>query len=78
MHTFVVVLTHLLTVLSSPSIVTPLSRSYLLILRQLTSLSTSFFQAEGDPVIAVQVNTDKNFAFLEFRSVDEASKVGIL
>ena len=26
-------------------------------------------------MIAVQVNADKNFAFLEFRSVDEASKV---
>merc|ERR1719192_1294044 len=31
-------------------------------------------KAEGDPVIAVQVNMDKNFAFLEFRSVDEATK----
>lgn len=30
--------------------------------------------AEGDPVIAVQVNLDKNFAFLELRSVDEATQ----
>ena len=32
-------------------------------------------QVEGDPVIAVQVNLDKNFAFLELRSVDEATQV---
>jgi len=31
-------------------------------------------QVEGDPVIAVQVNLDKNFAFLELRSVDEATQ----
>lgn len=31
-------------------------------------------QAEGNPVIACQVNLDKNFAFLEFRSVDEATQ----
>lgn len=31
-------------------------------------------QAEGDPVIAVQINLDKNFAFLEFRSVDETTQ----
>lgn len=29
---------------------------------------------KGDPVIACQVNADKNFAFLEFRSTDEATK----
>jgi len=29
---------------------------------------------KGDPVIACQVNQDKNFAFLEFRSTDEATK----
>ena len=34
-------------------------------------------QVEGDPVIAVQVNLDKNFAFLELRSVDEATQVGL-
>lgn len=30
-------------------------------------------QAEGNPVIACQINLDKNFAFLEFRSVDETT-----
>merc|ERR1712142_931185 len=29
---------------------------------------------KGDPVIACQVNNDKNFAFLEFRSTEEATK----
>jgi splicing factor U2AF subunit len=36
---------------------------------QLTGLS----QTEGSPVIAVQINLDKNFAFLEFRSIDETT-----
>ena len=27
----------------------------------------------GSPVLAVQINLDKNFAFLEIRSVDEAT-----
>ncbi|CAM9744026.1 unnamed protein product [Lampetra planeri] len=31
-------------------------------------------QAPGDPILAVQVNLDKNFAFLEFRSVDETTQ----
>lgn len=31
-------------------------------------------QSEGDPIIACQVNLDKNFAFLEFRSVDECTQ----
>lgn len=31
-------------------------------------------QAPGLPVLAVQVNHDKNFAFLEFRSVDETTQ----
>ncbi|XP_063446983.1 splicing factor U2AF 50 kDa subunit-like, partial [Mytilus trossulus] len=31
-------------------------------------------QAEGNPIIAVQINLDKNFAFLEFRSVDETTQ----
>lgn len=31
-------------------------------------------QAQGDPILAVQINLDKNFAFLEFRSVDETSQ----
>lgn len=34
----------------------------------------SLAQAEGNPVIACQVNLDKNFAFLEFRSVDETTQ----
>ncbi|UJR22478.1 hypothetical protein I4U23_025532 [Adineta vaga] len=36
---------------------------------QLTGLS----QTDGNPVIAVQINIDKNFAFLEFRSIDETT-----
>lgn len=36
---------------------------------ELTGLS----QMEGSPVIAVQINLDKNFAFLEFRSIDETT-----
>lgn len=36
---------------------------------ELTGLS----QMEGQPVIAVQINLDKNFAFLEFRSIDETT-----
>ena len=31
-------------------------------------------QAPGDPILAVQINMDKNFAFLEFRSVDETTQ----
>ncbi|KAM9489316.1 U2 small nuclear RNA auxiliary factor 2a isoform 2-T2 [Clarias gariepinus] len=31
-------------------------------------------QASGNPVLAVQINQDKNFAFLEFRSVDETTQ----
>ncbi|KAL0962414.1 hypothetical protein UPYG_G00339730 [Umbra pygmaea] len=31
-------------------------------------------QALGNPVLAVQINQDKNFAFLEFRSVDETTQ----
>ncbi|KAJ8334374.1 hypothetical protein SKAU_G00400130 [Synaphobranchus kaupii] len=31
-------------------------------------------QATGNPVLAVQINQDKNFAFLEFRSVDETTQ----
>lgn len=31
-------------------------------------------QAEGNPVIDVQTNLEKNFAFLEFRSVDECTQ----
>ncbi|XP_039252899.1 splicing factor U2AF 50 kDa subunit-like isoform X2 [Styela clava] len=31
-------------------------------------------QAPGNPVLAVQINLDKNFAFLEFRSVDETTQ----
>jgi splicing factor U2AF subunit len=30
-------------------------------------------QAEGNPVLACQINLDKNFAFLEFRSIDETT-----
>ena len=36
------------------------------------------WQEKGDPVIACQVNNDKNFAFLEFRSTEEATKVSSL
>nr|XP_053643381.1 splicing factor U2AF 50 kDa subunit-like isoform X2 [Cherax quadricarinatus] len=31
-------------------------------------------QAAGNPVLACQVNLDKNFAFLEFRSIDETTQ----
>lgn len=34
---------------------------------------TGLAQSEGQPVIAVQINLDKNFAFLEFRSIDETT-----
>lgn len=30
-------------------------------------------QAAGNPVLACQINLDKNFAFIEFRSIDETS-----
>ncbi|XP_067938239.1 splicing factor U2AF 50 kDa subunit-like isoform X2 [Watersipora subatra] len=36
-------------------------------------MTTGLNQAEGMPIIAVQINLDKNFAFLEFRSVDETT-----
>ncbi|KAL5018631.1 hypothetical protein ScPMuIL_004353 [Solemya velum] len=35
---------------------------------------TGLAQADGSPVMAVQINLDKNFAFLEFRSVDETTQ----
>ncbi|XP_076443173.1 splicing factor U2AF 50 kDa subunit-like [Babylonia areolata] len=35
---------------------------------------TGLAQAEGDPIIAVHINLDKNFAFLELRSVDETTQ----
>lgn len=31
-------------------------------------------QAEGDPIISCQINVEKSFAFIEFRSVDETTK----
>ena len=31
-------------------------------------------QAEGNPILACQINVDKNFAFLEFRSIDETTQ----
>eukprot|EP00800_Vazella_pourtalesii_P010277 TRINITY_DN254_c0_g1_i3.p2 TRINITY_DN254_c0_g1~~TRINITY_DN254_c0_g1_i3.p2 ORF type:complete len:167 (+),score=40.30 TRINITY_DN254_c0_g1_i3:555-1055(+) len=34
---------------------------------------TSLVLAAGNPVMSVQVNHDKNFAFIEFRSVEECS-----
>lgn len=37
---------------------------------QLSGLS----QAPGNPILACQINLDKNFAFLEFRSIDETSQ----
>ena len=36
---------------------------------QMNMCGLSDRKADGDPVIAAQVNGDKNFAFLEFRSV---------
>lgn len=30
-------------------------------------------QAPGNPVLACQMNLDKNFAFIEFRSIDETT-----
>ncbi|KAK0415788.1 hypothetical protein QR680_012118 [Steinernema hermaphroditum] len=30
-------------------------------------------QADGNPVLACQINLDKNFAFIEFRSIDETT-----
>ncbi|XP_074647734.1 splicing factor U2AF 50 kDa subunit-like [Tubulanus polymorphus] len=36
--------------------------------------SAGLAPSEGNPVIAVQINLDKNFAFLEFRSVDETTQ----
>ena len=35
--------------------------------------SCNFAQASGNSVLAVQINLDKNFAFLEFRSIDETT-----
>nr|KAG5703804.1 hypothetical protein BaRGS_031438 [Batillaria attramentaria] len=35
---------------------------------------TGLAQADGNPVIAVHINLDKNFAFLELRSVDETTQ----
>ncbi|XP_055732143.1 splicing factor U2AF 65 kDa subunit-like isoform X4 [Salvelinus fontinalis] len=34
----------------------------------------SLTQAPGNPVLAVQISQDKNFAFLEFRSMDETTQ----
>ncbi|XP_058794904.1 splicing factor U2AF 50 kDa subunit-like [Phymastichus coffea] len=31
-------------------------------------------QADGNPVLSCQINLDKNFAFLEFRSIDETTQ----
>ncbi|KAL3320822.1 U2 small nuclear RNA auxiliary factor 2 [Cichlidogyrus casuarinus] len=36
--------------------------------------SQGLCQAEGDPIIAVQINMEKNFAFLEYRSIDETTQ----
>lgn len=35
---------------------------------------TGLAQAAGNPVLACQINLDKNFAFLEFRSIDETTQ----
>ncbi|XP_037932888.1 splicing factor U2AF 50 kDa subunit-like [Teleopsis dalmanni] len=35
---------------------------------------SGFAQAVGSPVLACQINLDKNFAFLEFRSIDETTQ----
>ncbi|XP_070969997.1 splicing factor U2AF 65 kDa subunit-like [Oncorhynchus clarkii lewisi] len=37
-------------------------------------LLSGLTQAPGNPVLAVQINQDKNFAFLEFRLVDETTQ----
>jgi hypothetical protein len=42
---------------------------------RLTCPQANLNTAPGDPVIAVQINLEKNFAFLEFRSSEEASSV---
>ncbi|KAL7670596.1 hypothetical protein ACOME3_005532 [Neoechinorhynchus agilis] len=34
---------------------------------------TGLAQSSGNPIIAVQINLDKNFAFLEFRSIEETT-----
>lgn len=31
-------------------------------------------QADGNPILACQINLEKNFAFLEFRSIDETTQ----
>jgi len=36
--------------------------------------SCNFAQAPGDPVLSIQINLDKNFAFLEFRSAEETTQ----
>merc|ERR1719318_1694362 len=36
--------------------------------------SFAIAQAPGNPVLAVQIDLNKNFAFLEFRSVDETTQ----
>ncbi|XP_037928663.1 splicing factor U2AF 50 kDa subunit-like [Teleopsis dalmanni] len=35
---------------------------------------SGYAQAAGSPVLACQINLDKNFAFLEFRSIDETTQ----
>lgn len=35
---------------------------------------TGLAQAAGNPILACQINLDKNFAFLEFRSTDETTQ----
>ena len=32
-------------------------------------------KAEGNPILACHINRDKNFAFLECRSIDETTQV---
>ncbi|XP_076309478.1 splicing factor U2AF 50 kDa subunit-like isoform X1 [Tachypleus tridentatus] len=36
--------------------------------------NSHFSQGQGNPVLACQINLDKNFAFLEFRSIDETTQ----
>lgn len=35
--------------------------------------NAGLYSAPGNPVLAVQINMDKNFAFIEFRSVEETT-----
>ena len=40
-----------------------------------TNDTPHFVKAEGNPILACHINRDKNFAFLECRSIDETTQV---